>query len=56
MNTIVKLLDRFMSGDSRSKQMLQLAKTEYGKDWEYAYHCLMMNKQINPRNTRGVEQ
>jgi len=56
MNKIVKVLGKFMSGDSRSKQMLQLAKTEYGKDWEYAYHCLMSNKQIDSRFTQGVTE
>lgn len=56
MKKVANWLSSFMSGDRRSKDMLQLAKTEYGKDWEYAYHCLMSNKQIDTRFTRGVTE
>lgn len=55
MKKIVNILGKFMSGDRRNAQLMQLAKTEYGKDWEYAYHCLLNKKQINPRFTQGIE-
>jgi len=46
MKALANWLELFLGGDRRSEYMKTLAKTEYGNDWEYAYHCLMNNKKI----------
>jgi hypothetical protein len=52
---LLKFLTMMISSTNSSyeRQMLNLAKTEYGRDWEWAYQELMKGKM--PRG-KGVTQ
>ena len=39
------IVDAFRSDDTYNADVLRLAKVEYRKDWEHAYHMLMQGKK-----------
>jgi hypothetical protein len=39
------IVDAFRSNDTHNADVLRLAKVEYRKDWEHAYHMLMQGKK-----------
>ena len=39
------IFDAFRSNDTYNADVLRLAKVEYRKDWEHAYHMLMQGKK-----------
>ena len=52
-NGLVRLLDRTPSSRFE-REMLTFAKTEYGKDWRYAYQYMLDHAGKAPR--MGVHQ
>lgn len=46
-----RFINSFRRG-SVDRQLLQLAKTEFGRDWEWAYHELLQGRMP----TKGVTQ
>jgi len=38
------------------RDMLTWAKTEYGKDWQYAYQYMVANNGKAPKEVKGVYQ
>jgi len=49
-NGLVSLLGSFRTPRSAfEKEMLTYAKTEYGKDWQYAYQYMITHKGQGPR-------
>ena len=52
-NGLVRLLDRTPS-TRYEREMLTFAKTEYGKDWQYAYQHMLDHAGKAPR--MGVHQ
>ena len=47
-NGLVSLLG-YKSQSTFEKEMLTYAKTEYGKDWQYAYNYMLSHKGHGPR-------
>ena len=45
---LVSLLG-YRSQTTSEKEMLTYAKTEYGKDWQYAYQYMLTHKGRGPR-------
>jgi len=48
------LADFFRDKSVSEAQMLQWAKTEYGKEWEYAYYHILPT--ITKKNRKGVNK
>ena len=49
-NGLVSLLGSFRSSPTAfEKEMLTYAKTEYGNDWQYAYHYMITHNGQGPR-------
>jgi len=51
---LVSLLGNPLPTRKFEKEMLTFAKTEYGKDWQYAYHHMLTHAGKAPR--MGVHQ
>jgi len=47
-NGLVSLLG-YKSKSTFEKELLTYAKTEYGKDWQYAYNYMLSHKGHGPR-------
>jgi hypothetical protein len=48
-NGLVSLLGNPLPTRKFEKEMLTYAKTEYGKDWQYAFHYMLTHKGKGPR-------
>jgi hypothetical protein len=48
-NGLVSLLGSFRSTTTFEKEMLTYAKTEYGNDWQYAYHFMLTHNGQGPK-------
>ncbi len=48
-NGLVSLLGNPSPSKAFEKEMLTYAKTEYGKDWQYAYHYMLSHGGRGPR-------
>ena len=48
-NGLVSLLGNPLPTRKFEKEMLTFAKTEYGKDWQYAYHHMLTHKGQGPK-------
>ena len=48
-NGLVSLLGNPLPTRKFEKEMLTYAKTEYGKDWQYAYSYMLTHKGKGPR-------
>ena len=48
-NGLVSLLGNSLPTRKFEKEMLTFAKTEYGKDWRYAYHYMLDHSGQAPR-------
>ena len=48
-NGLVSLLGNPSPSKAFEKEMLTYAKTEYGKDWQYAYSYMLTHKGKGPR-------
>ena len=46
---LVSLLGNPSPRGTFEKEMLTYAKTEYGKDWQYAYHYMLTHKGTGPK-------
>ena len=42
---IKRIIRWFRSTEQEQKDLMRLAKTEYAKDWEYAYYALQQGKR-----------
>jgi hypothetical protein len=45
MYNLLKQLVAVFCDSKYDKEIMRYAKSEYSKDWEYAYHMLMQGKQ-----------
>jgi len=48
-NGLVSLLGNPSPSKAFEKEMLTYAKTEYGNDWQYAYHYMLTHKGRGPK-------
>ena len=48
-NGLVSLLGNPLPTGKFEKEMLTFAKTEYGTDWQYAYHHMLTHKGQGPK-------
>ena len=48
-NGLVSLLGTQSPRKAFEKEMLTYAKTEYGKDWQYAYQYMLSHKGRGPK-------
>ncbi len=48
-NGLVSLLGNPSPSKAFEKEMLTYAKTEYGNDWQYAYHYMLSHNGHGPR-------
>jgi hypothetical protein len=48
-NGLVSLLGNPSPSKAFEKEMLTYAKTEYGNDWQYAYHYMLTHKGKGPK-------
>ena len=48
-NGLVSLLGNPLPTRKFEKEMLTFAKTEYGKDWQYAYSYMLSHNGAGPR-------
>ena len=48
-NGLVSLLGNPLLSQKFEKEMLTYAKTEYGRDWQYAYQYMITHKGQGPR-------
>tara|TARA_B110000858_G_scaffold4653_1_gene5358 strand:+ start:506 stop:682 length:177 start_codon:yes stop_codon:yes gene_type:complete len=46
---LVSSLGNLLPSGKFEKEMLTYAKTEYGKDWQYAYSYMLAHKGAGPR-------
>ena len=49
LNGLVSLLGNPLPTRKFEKEMLTYAKTEYGKDWQYAYQYMLSHNGRGPR-------
>jgi hypothetical protein len=50
---LIKFLD-FGADDRYQKDLERWAKTEYAKDWQWAYNFMLENPGVTPRHSSGV--
>jgi len=48
-NGLVSLLGNPSPSKAFEKEMLTYAKTEYGKDWQYAFHYMLTHQGKGPK-------
>ena len=56
MNLFKKLIEfiDFTANDRYQKDLERWAKTEYSKDWQWAYNFMLENPGVTPRHSSGV--